>query len=112
LGRSERRELNPVENRIHRLSRNQLRALSLFAHSRDGVVDSLSVGKKIDIEGKALGGLFSSLVRQKISGKSLIQPWGKSLTGRGLRWKLNSEVVAPVKLQAMVNKLADYWKIK
>ncbi len=50
------------------------------------------MAKKIGIEGKGLGAVFSSLIRHKFFGQSLIIPWGKDENSRGLRFRLNEKV--------------------
>ena len=85
--------MDKVENRLHRLSLNQLRALQVLAKSSKGIVSSTFSGKKIGIKGKSLGGVFSSLSRQKINSEPLIVAWGKSADGRGLRWRLNESLI-------------------
>ena len=100
--------MNPVTNRLHRLSSNQLRALLLLAQSSHGVISSTESGKKIGVSGKALGGVFSSLARQKINKKPLIVPWGKSNIGQGLRWKLNTDLISKGKLLKITNDLLKY----
>lgn len=94
-----------IESHIHHMSSNQLRALFLLAKTKDGVIDSIYVGKKINKLGKALGGVFSSLFRHKIRGENLIIPWGKSKSGRGLRWKLNTKIISQERLKKIVSKL-------
>jgi hypothetical protein len=61
------------------------------------------------IKGKALGGLFSSLSRQKIAGERLVMPWGKSEDGRGLRWKLNEKIISQPELLKIVDKILEFY---
>lgn len=94
-----------IEDVIHHLSPSQLRALYLLSKAKNGIISSTVSSKKIGKLGKALGGVFSSLVRHKINGEHLIIPWGKSETGRGLRWKLNTKIVNQQKLAQITKEL-------
>lgn len=100
--------MDNIESNIHHLSSNQLRALFLLAKSKNGVIDSISAGKKINKIGKALGGVFSSLYRHKINGENLVLPWGKSETGRGLKWKLNTKLISQERLKKIVSEMMNY----
>jgi len=97
--------MNEIENRLHRLSPSQLRALLLLAKSEKGVISSSSSSKAVGKEGKALGGVFSSLARQIINNEHLVIPWGKAEDGRGLRWKLNEKVISQAKLLTITKTL-------
>lgn len=94
-----------LENVIHHLSPFQLRALFLLSKAKNAIVSSSASSTKIGKNGKALGGVFSSLVRHKINGERLILPWGKSETGRGLRWKLNTKIINQQKLAQITKEL-------
>ena len=94
-----------IEDVIHHLSPSQLRALYLLSKAKNGIISSSVSSEKIGKLGKALGGVFSSLVRHKINGEHLIIPWGKSETGRGLRWKLNEKIVTNDKLLKVTKEL-------
>ena len=99
--------MSPTENRLHRLSPSQLRALFLLAKSKDGIVSSTATSKELHKEGKALGGVFSSLSRQIIQGEHLVLPWGMSLGGHGLRWKLNTKLISKDKLAQITADLLE-----
>lgn len=90
--------MSPTESRLYRLSPNQLRALFLLAKTEKGIISSTAASFKLGKEGKALGGVFSSLSRQVIQGEHLILPWGKSEDGHGLRWKLNTKLISKERL--------------
>jgi len=96
-----------TEYKIRRLSLNQLKALAVLARSKSGLVSSTPTGEEIGIMGKSLGGVFSSLARQKINGQPLIIPYGQGEIGRGLRWKLNEQVISLGELKGIVNELLD-----
>lgn len=101
--------MNLIEQKIHRLSPNQLRALKTLAQTRDGIIESTVSGKTIKVTGKALGGVFSSLSRQVISEQHLVIAWGKATSGRGLRWKLNEALISrKVLLQIVTELLISY----
>jgi len=97
-----------IQSYFHRLSLNQLRALRLLAKTKKGLADSVVLGKQLGISGKALGGLFSSISRQKIKGQRLVFAWGRSEKGRGLRWRLNQEVVSKRKLLKITEEVLSY----
>lgn len=93
---------------LHRLSPSQLRALHLLSKSSNGIISSTASGKAIGKIGKALGGVFSSLVRHKIHGETLVLPWGKSEDGRGLKWKLNTHLISKEELHTITSKLLEH----
>ena len=98
--------MSPVENRLYRLSPSQLRALLLFAKSKDGIISASNSSVDIGKSGKALGGVFSSLARQKIGVHHFIMPWGKTEDGRDLRWKLNENLVSKGLLLKVIGELS------
>lgn len=100
--------MDPVEARLHRLSPNQLRALQIIAKSKHGVVSSTASGSQIGLTGKSLGGVFSSLSRQKIRRQPLITPWGKAQDGRGLKWRLNEKLISKKRLLAVTTSLLQF----
>jgi hypothetical protein len=97
-----------IESRLHRLSSNQLRALLVLAKSTNGIISSTASGKEIKAVGKSLGGVFSSLSRQKIGEEHLVFPWGKAADGRGLRWRLNAKLISQKRLLEIVKELLKY----
>jgi hypothetical protein len=97
-----------IEKKVRRLSVNQLKALLVLASDKNGVATSDLVGDKLGFKGKSLGGLLSSLSRQNVVGKSLIYPLGRSISGRGLRWKLNSEIVSVEELKILISEILMY----
>ncbi|MFN4213136.1 MAG: hypothetical protein ACK4FL_04240 [Microgenomates group bacterium] len=97
--------MRSVEEKIRYLSPRQLRALFLLAKSEDGIISSVESSVKIGVEGKGLGAIFSSLIRHKFSGESLLIPWGKDESGRGLRFKLNEKLISKEKLLAITREL-------
>lgn len=94
--------VDKVLAKIRRMSLNQLGALKVLLDN--GVVEADEV--KIGLEGKALGGVFSSLSRQRIGGESLVEPWGRG-EGRGLRWKLNEKVIDKSELKEFINRVLN-----
>ena len=101
--------MTQIENKIRRLSFNQLKALLFICQSPYGICSSSQAGRKLKIKGKPLGGIFSSLSRQKINRQPLIIPVGQSQDGRGLRWKINTNLVSVKKLAILVNELLRFW---
>ena len=91
--------------RLHRLSLNQLRALLVLAKSRNGLAEATEAEKILKIRGKALGGVFSSLSRQVVAGELLVEPWGRSAGGRGLRWRLNPKTIDQKKLREVIEEV-------
>ena len=83
--------------------------LSFLSNSPNGIVSSVIVGKKLGLIGKPLGGVFSSLSRQEILGQSLIIPFGRGSEGRGLRWKLNENLISVKELEVLVGEILKYW---
>lgn len=77
----------------------------MLAASKDGAVEALEASGKLHLEGKALGGVFSSLARQVIDGEYLIEAWGRSEVSRGLRWKLNQKTITLTKLKEVVEEV-------
>lgn len=98
-----------VESKIRRLSFKQLKALSFLCLNQNHLVSSSYTGKQMGVVGKQLGGVFSSLSRQKIGGQSLIIPYGRGEEGRGLRWKLNTNLVSLEDLRRIVEELLNSW---
>lgn len=94
-----------IEEKLHRLSPSQLRALNLLAKSPKAIISSTASSKQIGKKGKALGGIFSSLARQKINNEKLVIPLGKADDGRGLRWKLNDKIISQKKLLEITGEL-------
>ena len=89
------------------MSFNQLKALEVLADSKKGVIEASEAEAKLKLKGKALGGVFSSLSRQTINGKHLVEAWGRSLGGRGLRWKLNEEEIGREELLKAVREVLE-----
>lgn len=89
------------------MSLNQLRALKVLGESNKGIIEAYDAEKELKLEGKALGGVFSSLSRQKIDGQSLVLVWGRSEAGRGLRWKLNTELINVLELNRVIREIIE-----
>lgn len=92
-------------HKLHRLSLNQLKALAVLAGSDNGMVEAAESSRDLKLVGKALGGVFSSLARQTVDGQHLIEAWGRSQGGRGLRWKLNEKVMSSGQLMKVVKEV-------
>ncbi|MBU4397355.1 hypothetical protein KKC08_04270 [Patescibacteria group bacterium] len=89
------------------MSQNQLKALRALVDNKGGVIEAVESAKLLGLEGKALGGVFSSLSRQRIGDISLIEPRGRSLNGRGLRWKLNVNAISKDKLRKILKEIFE-----
>jgi len=96
-----------VEAKLRRLSLDQLRAL-LFLCGRTGAVSSLVVGEKIGLKGKSLGGIFSSLSRQKIRRQPLVLPYGREEGKRNLRWRFNEAIMPSLKVKSIIKKILEF----
>ena len=89
------------------MSVNQLRALKVLAESENGIIESVETTKQTKLKGKNLGGVFSSLSRQQIDGLYMIEAWGRSLNGRGLRWRLNPKTISRSELRRVVKEVLE-----
>ena len=92
------------------MSINQLRALRVLAKSKGGIVESEETSKSLKLKGKSLGGVFSSLSRQDINGQLLVLPMGRGLKGRGLRWKLNQNLISQQSLLRTVEEVLESYE--
>lgn len=97
--------MTSVIDKLYRLSPNQLRALRLLAKAPKGIINSTDSGAKIGLKGKNLGGVFSSLSRQRIAQERLVIPWGRPEAGKGLRWKLNQNLINQRELLRVTTEL-------
>ena len=89
------------------MSLNQLKALEVLVESKGGMIEADDSIKTVGLKGKSLGGIFSSLSRQKVGKESLILPWGRAEAGRGLRWKLNTNLVNVKELKKAVKEVLE-----
>ena len=94
-------------HKIRRMSLSQLRALKVLVESKNGIIEAYDAEREIGLKGKALGGVFSSLSRQKINNQSLVLVWGRSEAGRGLRWKLNTELINVLELNRVIREIIE-----
>lgn len=92
-------------NKIHRMSLSQLKALEVLAASKNGIIEANDSSRLVGLKGKSLGGIFSSLSRQKIGKESLILAWGRAEGGRGLRWKLNTKLIDQKELKKVIKEI-------
>lgn len=97
--------MDTVLSKIRRMSVNQLRALQVLAKSKNGIVESADTYEYVHLKGKNLGGVFSSLSRQKIGTFSLVEPVGRGMKGLGLRWKLNQKLISLSELKKAVGEV-------
>ena len=89
------------------MSLNQLKALWVLVNNSSSVVEAIDSADTLGLTGKALGGVFSSLSRQQINGESLVEPFGRSAGGRGLRWKLNQRAMKMAELRALLKEVLE-----
>ena len=69
------------------------------------MIEANDSSKIVGLKGKSLGGIFSSLSRQKVGNESLILAWGRAEGGRGLRWKLNTKIIEVKKLKEIIKEV-------
>ncbi len=89
------------------MSLNQLKALWVLVNNQASVVEAIDSADTLGLKGKALGGVFSSLSRQQINGESLVEPYGRSLGNRGLRWKLNQKAMEIAELKVLLKEVLE-----
>lgn len=92
-------------SRLARLSHAQLLLLYWFVQHPQKYATIVELSKQTKISGKALGGVLSSLSRSKFRGNALIEPWGRPVTGTGLRWKLSSHLSSLVEAKKEIARL-------
>lgn len=94
-----------MQNKLKRLSYNQLLILKVFLGAGGRIVTSNQLEKKTRLRGKSLGGVLSALSRTRFREISLIEPVGKARQGTGLRWLLNERLLKAKQAKNEVNKL-------
>jgi hypothetical protein len=94
-----------MNNKLKRLSYNQLVVLGSFLSATKRVLEVKVLEKKSGLKGKSLGGVLSALSRTKFRGISLIEPVGRALDGQGLRWQMNTNILDITKAKEEVSKL-------
>lgn len=94
-----------MQNKLLRLSFNQLILLQYFLSKPGKVVTIPELERKTKLTGRSLGGILSSLSRTKFRDRSLLVPAGKSKDGIGLRWMLNLETIDVAEARETVAKL-------
>jgi|APSaa5957512576_1039674.scaffolds.fasta_scaffold18703_3 hypothetical protein len=94
-----------MQNKLRRLSYNQLVVLGVFLSLVGKVVTVNQLESKTKLTGKSLGGVLSSLSRTKFRSISLIEPVGRARDGVGLRWKLQTSILDVDKAKKEVNQL-------
>lgn len=77
----------------------------MLVESKNGIIEAYDAENILGLEGKALGGVFSSLSRQKIHGQSLVLVCGRSEASRGLRWKLNTQEINVLELIEIMREI-------
>ncbi|MBP6989159.1 hypothetical protein KBB48_00100 [Candidatus Shapirobacteria bacterium] len=95
-------------HKIRRLSWNQLRALRVLSKNPKGIIEAEEAEKEVGLKGKALGGVFSSLARQRVGGENLIEAWGRAAKSRSLRWKLNERAISRLRLKEVIEEVLKY----
>lgn len=82
-----------MRRRIAFFSREQLLLLELLLTNSERAMGVSEISRKIKFRGESLGGLISSLARNKFRGQSLIEPWGRDGGGVGMRWRVNAKAI-------------------
>jgi hypothetical protein len=78
-----------------------------LAKSEKGIISSVSSAKRVGKKGKGLGAVFSSLVHHNFGSEPLLIPWGKDEQGRGLRFKLNTNLISKEKFLEVIRELLE-----
>jgi len=99
-----------MQNKLRRLSYNQLVVLLSFLRLKSGVATIETLEKHTKLKGKSLGGVISSLTRTKFRNISLIEPVGKPIEGRGLRWVLNERLLNISSAKKEVERLLNTYE--
>ncbi len=94
-----------MQSKLRRLSYNQLLVLGVFLSGAKRVFSVSQLEKQSGLKGKSLGGVLSALSRTKFRGVSLIEPLGRSLDGKGLRWRVQTRVLDINKAKQEVSSL-------
>lgn len=81
---------------------NQLKVLKVLIDSSQTPVSVAQISQKTNLKGKSLGAVLSSLSRNKTP---LIRPAGKALSGGGLRWQINTQLIDPLKTLTTVKQI-------
>lgn len=96
-------------NKLSRLSYNQLLLLSWFLRHPNEFGEVNKIAKETNLMSKSLGGVLSSLSRNKFRGVPMIEPWGRAKSGPGLRWKLTINTDKMVDLKKEVQRLLSMY---
>lgn len=94
-----------MNNRLSRLSYNQLVLLQYLMANSAKVLTIKQISKDTPLKSKVLGGVLSSLSRRRFRGISLIEPMGKARDGGGLRWRLNEKTLNLLEAKKEVRRL-------
>ncbi|KKU20991.1 MAG: hypothetical protein UX38_C0009G0016 [Microgenomates group bacterium GW2011_GWC1_46_16] len=94
-----------MQNKIARLSYNQLLLLAYFLQGGEKILTVRQMEAGTPLKKKVLGGVLSSLSRTRFRGISLIEPMGKAQDKVGLRWKLNTQILDLIKTKKEVARL-------
>ncbi len=91
-------------------SQSQLLLLELLLENKDRAMGVIEISHRIKFKGESLGGLISSLARNKFHGNALIEPWGRDNGGVGMRWKINSKTIDLEISKKEVKRLLEGYK--
>lgn len=94
-----------MKRKIAFFSLEQLLLLALLLRHSERPLGVQEISRKIKFRGESLGGLISSLARNKFRGEPLIEPWGRDKGGVGMRWRVNSRSIEISMAKAEVQRL-------
>lgn len=94
--------MKDLQKKLKNFPSENLKILILFLTST-GVITFDDIAKELgydpkdikEIAGKSIGGILSTLSRNKINDQSLIVSVGRLLGKRRMQWKINSKVFTP-----------------
>lgn len=82
----------------------------MLAKSKNGIIESVETSANLKLKGKSLGGVFSALSRQMVNGQPLVLPMGRGVKGRGIRWKLNQNLISAKDLLAATKEVLESYE--
>ena len=100
-----------MKRKIAFFSLEQLQLLALLLEHGERPLGIQEISHKLKFKGESLGGLISSLTRNKFRGEPLIEPWGRDKGSVGMRWRFNSRSIEANIAKDEVNRLIAGYRI-
>ena len=100
-----------MRHKIAFFSREQLLLLELLLKHSERAMGVSEISRKIKFRGESLGGLISSLARNKFRGECLIEPWGRDKGSVGMRWRVNSKAIETGVARSEVKRLLGGYQV-